>query len=326
MAGRRAPRRRAHGAKDRRVPGRYRLRYLLHMPQPFLFARMLRRVFALLPLLVAGAAAAQGWRTVPLPDGSGQLRLPDGYRILAASQGGVDIVGAEGQMCSMGAAIPVITPQGAQGMFANQLLFVAPYGDPATSLVRLFPIISRVTQMQGMPAIALVRIVEQTPAAFPGGQAAFIHYEFDRGNGGRTVREEAVSLIITAPTGPTSWLFYCSNVSTPQERFAQDLPVLMQIWASWKVSDSVYQKRLIGAMQSMRDCNKIMRDTIARRQEVFDNANADWDEYIRGSRGVVNDVTGERVEVHPNDGTRAEDELNRTGGAGTWHQEDPRRR
>src|SRR5687768_4500326 len=70
--------------------------------------------------------------SVALPDGSGQMRLPAGWRITGANKGMVSAQGPEGTV-DLGIWFQVHTPQSAATMYARPAL-VAPYSEPAQAM------------------------------------------------------------------------------------------------------------------------------------------------------------------------------------------------
>lgn len=242
------------------------------------------------------------WQTVPLPDGSGTMRLPAGWRITSAYQGMVDARGPEGMGVSLGMAYQVFTPEGAQSPLGpSPYLLVAPYCDPVTALRVLGPQVARVSQAMGppMPPMRWVRVIEQAPApdVLPGGRAVFVHYEVDVGEGGGWRRYRCLSLLSTAPVSYARWMFSFSSVAAPVEVFGRNLPLLLEIWACWKVSGRVLRERLQKATQSLREAYRIYRQAHRRAQRVMENAMYDWAEVMRGTRAVEDTPTGERRPV-----------------------------
>ncbi|RMG51973.1 MAG: hypothetical protein D6723_09620 [Acidobacteria bacterium] len=239
------------------------------------------------------------WQTVPLPDGSGSMRLPRGWRITGAYQGMVDAQGPDGMAVSLGAAFQVFTPAGVQGPFGPmQYPLVAPYSDPVTAVRVLLPQFVRFQRMMGQPVVPMrwVRLIEQAPAPgmLPGGQSAFLHYEMDVGAGPEMRRYQCLSLIGTAPVSYQSWMYYISSVAAPKEVFKRNLPLLLEIWQSWKVSDRVLKQRLQNALQSMGEAHRIYRQATQNAERVMERALDDWAEVMRGSRTVEDTLTGER--------------------------------
>jgi hypothetical protein len=265
--------------------------------------------------LAALAAAAQApaeikWEDARLPDGSGSIKLPTGYRITGAANGAVDVVGSGGQSIELGLAYPVTTPEAMRAFQQQQIAVgirpqpptvpVAPYPtDPVSALKELIPIFSSKIQAAGGAPVALEKIIESAPAqGLPGGKAAFIHLTSVQGKGDKAVRFHTLALVSYGVTGAGQWLYYTSYVTAPEATFARDLPVMMQVWSSWKVSDAVLQARLKKAMDDMKSAGEMIKQAQAHASKVRSNANADFDEMIRGYRTVEDSETGERHEAN----------------------------
>ena len=93
--------------------------------------------------LAALAAAAQPqpelkWDDAHLPDGSGTMKLPTGWRITGAANGAVDVVGPEGQSIELGLAYPVVTPE-ADRAFKQQQIALGIRPAPSVVPVAAFP-------------------------------------------------------------------------------------------------------------------------------------------------------------------------------------------
>jgi hypothetical protein len=255
---------------------------------------------------------AVNWQRVFLPDGSGSMMLPSDWRIAAASKGMVDAVGADGSLVSLGIHGPVLTPE--MGAAYNQMpgatvrIPVAPYTDPITALQNLFPqLVFQVPQR-------LLSLIESAPTPWPhGGQAAFVHFEWQQGQGAQAKNFTSLALFGVMP-GYGQWTFYLSIVSAPSPLFAQNLPMLMEIWKNWRVADHVHQERLNSAAADMREINSIIQQTHARRQQAQDRTFANWTEVFRDQTFLGDTQLGERYEVPL---TQVEDwtrELNRAEG------------
>jgi len=225
------------------------------------------------------------WQTVMLPRQSGTIRLPTGYRITHFNRHPVygvcmDITGPEGQGVSLGASTPVTeAPQ------VSPYPLAAPYSDPETAVLTLQPILS---QRAGHTVRGL-RVIEKAPVPSPTGRAAYLHLagEVD----GRPYRSLALAITSRTPFG--QWLLYQSSVAAPEGVFQRSLPVMLQIWRSWKISDRVFQEGMKRAMATMKECNKIIQDVIRYRDKASAKAHAAWVEYIRETRAVTDTLTGE---------------------------------
>lgn len=264
--------------------------------------------------LAALAAAVQPpaelkWEDARLPDGSGTMRLPTGYRITGAVNGAVDVVGPAGQIIELGLAYPIWTPEQQRAFEQQQIAIglrpspptvpVAPMPrDAPSALAEMIPVFSRTIEASGGAPIKLEKIIEVIPAPGMPGAASYIHCITSQGKGDAAARYHSFALVSVSASAPGQWLYYTSYVVAPEATFAQDLPTMMQIWASWKVSDAVLKARLNKAMEDMKSTSKMMEQSNAYAQKVRHDSNADFDEVIRGYRTVEDTETGERHEAN----------------------------
>ena len=246
-------------------------------------------------------------RRVSLPDGSGTMSLPDGWHITGGQGGAVDAIGQDGSQANLGIAIAVFTPQQAnsirQMVGHTDGVFIGQYSDPVQALQQLFP------QFPAQQPQQLARIIETMPTPWPQGQAAFIHFEWQK----RQQPYQSLALVGTMP-GPAQWMFYLSAVSAPSHLFEQNLPTLMEIWKSWKVADHVLKGRLNKAAQTMRSISGIINRTYQNRQRTLDRVADDWTEVIRGSTYVRDTRLGELHEAPLHDIDKMVDGLNEAAG------------
>lgn len=227
------------------------------------------------------------WQTQQIPDGSGTLRLPAGWT-MSATKAMVSASGPQG-VVDLGVWCPVMTPEAAAQMFAKPPL-VAHYADPETTLRELFPQIMPPLY----PGARYLRTIDKAPAEFPNGQAQYIHFQWEMRIDNVPTSCDTVALVIIAPTGGGQFMYYTSDVGCASAAFAENLPILLEIWRSWKVADHVYQERLNHAMQTMRETGEIIRETNENRQRATMIAAEKWDEVIRGEQ-TVRDAQG----LHP---------------------------
>lgn len=263
------------------------------------------------------------WQTVSIPDGSGQLRVPEGWRITGGQKGMVDVSGPHGSSANLGIWAPIMTPAAVQGMpVVPPQLVVAPYCAPEQALEQVVPRMMESAAAQGfaVPTLRNVKVLEtqaldwfRAPGA-AGGEAKLIFWQAECTLAGQTGKAYSLSLIYTAPIDPTQWLYYASSVSAPAERFAEDLPLLLGIWQSWKVHDRVFAERLKNAAERMRQVGEIIRSTTEYRTRVQDNANAAWDHVIRGDWPAEDLQTGRRADIDNMDLRLVVQNLNRQAG------------
>jgi hypothetical protein len=256
-------------------------------------SEMMPALGRLLPQSRSVRAAAVRWRQVPIRDGSGTLDLPMGWNIVAAINSMVDIAGPDGSYINLGINVPVLTPESAMTFWqmpgaSQSMLVTARYSDPLTALQEIFPQVNRQNPRY------VTRIIEHAPVPWQNGQAAFIHFESQSPEGGTP--QESLTLLIMMP-GYGQWTYYFSMVSAPTGLFDQNLPTMVRIWHSWKVSDHVFRERMKGAMESMREISRIIDQSHADRQASFDRTTADWTEVFRDQTQVRDTQIGDYHEV-----------------------------
>jgi hypothetical protein len=229
---------------------------------------------------------------VSLPDGSGSIQLPAGWQVTSAQNGMVSAAGPEGTV-DLGIWGVVFTPQAAASWYTRPPL-VAPYGDPAVALREVFNQFAALGRQLGQSSVPRWgQVIDQTPTPWPTGKGAFIHYEWT--NNGQ--RWQSVALVLMSPNGDGTYTYYSSTVSSPADRFARNLPVLQEIWSSWKVSDRVLRQRLANALQSMRETSRIYQEANASAQAASERSSRAWSHYIRGDWPYLDTRDDERIDV-----------------------------
>jgi len=235
------------------------------------------------------------WHTVPLPDGSGSIRMPGGWRVLSSHQGAVDLAGPHRERIALGLALPIATPQAAMNPLTGQPMpgtFAAYPSDPLTTLREVVPALSRyMAGRTGGPFIQRLRIVEAAPTVSPTrGRAAFVLWDAWMSDGSFRI----FSLIDVSPVSAGWWQLYYTSLAAPSRQFASSLPTMIRIWQSgWHIDPRVFRQRLQRAYQSMRETNRLISDAAQYRNRVFEDARADWTEVFRGERMVLDAHTGE---------------------------------
>ena len=255
-------------------------------------------------------ASALNWREVPFPDGSGWMKLPDGWVITSAQKGMVEARGPHGFLArdlwapvyTRAAAQAAIQTTAQQSAYLGMPLppfvgLVADPTDPVSALRELMPQFNALTHQSGAPPESILRIVEVALAPpSPGvSQAAFLDYELE--SGGVRYRRIALLTLGTVTAGGT-WIVVSSHVTSRVESFAQNLPVLMEIWGSAQTAQWVYTERLENAMRSLREASQIWEQSTANRQRSEEKIHNMWIEVIRGTRVVEDIDTGRRTDVN----------------------------
>jgi hypothetical protein len=265
---------------------------------PNMIARTLPR---LLQLGGSTAGGPQGgcppppvnWRVEPYPDGSGQIQLPEGWRITGAYKGAVSAEGPHGRINRfhsfvMTRAAAVQATQMLPG--SAPPLPVADPTDPATVLVAVWSHISAANQRQGLPPFRITRIVKVEPQPPVQGfvHTAFIELELE--TQGAIYYNRSLVNIGTPMAG--NYLHFESNVAARTECFAQNYVPLMQILISAKTSSHIIRERLDSARRSSQEASDIMWQTIQNRNRAQDRSHANWTEAFRGTRIVEDTRTG----------------------------------
>ena len=239
---------------------------------------------------------------VRFADGTGWLSLPDGWRITATNNGVASAEGPQGAV-DFGLGAQIYTPQFAARSPIRPPV-VANYGDPARAIQELF-------QQWGL--MRGIRVLERAPAGGWDGPAEYLHFQaYYQG-----APSEILALVLERMIGYGTWFFYYSQVRTPASQFEKNLPVLLEIWKSWKTDDRVFQQRLNQAMQSMQACSRIINEVNANRQQAMDRSVRAWDNYIRGTWPVEDTQTHTRYNA-PLDTNPTVQRLNEAAGYERW--------
>jgi hypothetical protein len=253
-----------------------------------------------------------------LPDGSGVIRVPRGWRV-TASNSMVDVKGPDGQILSLGLWGEVWSPAYAAGwsrltgLPTPRAIPVAAYQPPARALES---VCRRHIALLG--GTSKVRKLSEVPAPCLRGKAAFVHLEVEARVRGKTVTTQVVGYMNTWEIGDGRWVGYTSLVSTESARFATELPVLLDIWRSWKTDDAVFLKRLRSAMESMKETGRIIEDVLAARKRVAARSCDDWTEVIRGTQIVRDERTTRLHEVPSVHLKKLLERMNRAEGGTRW--------
>ena len=252
-----------------------------------------------------------------LPDGSGAIKVPEGWNVNAVNSM-VDVIGPNGEECHFGLWTPVYTPAKAAAMrqlgVSTGIVPVAPYTDPESALKMAGKAFAAAA---GMDWTFKRRIDQADAPGFPG-RAKYLLYEADVTKDGKTTTTRSLVLVDVMPTAPDMWVFYASGVGCPADQFDRNLPTLMAIWKSWKTDDRVFQQRLQAAAESMKETARILQDGIAYRQHVMDRVNDDWSEVIRGTSQVVDTRFDTVREVDANGLKDVVEKLNEHEGFDRW--------
>ena len=211
-----------------------------------------------------GAPAPVQLTPTQLPDGSGQISLPPGWRITGAYKGTVDAVGPNGEGMSLGGPNAVNSPA-AGGLYPN--VPTVNFNDPVQAF-RDFMAYHRQE----------VRILDARPVQVQAaGRWAFIRYQAMAN--GQSV--DALGLFGIMPVDEIQGILYISYAAAPSRVFKDSLPGMWAAWQSWGVSDAVFRERIKSAVSSMRETGEILTGSYWSRQDTNARVNKAWSNYIR---------------------------------------------
>jgi hypothetical protein len=247
----------------------------------------------------AGAAPSRARAPVQLtrqqfPDGSGSIGLAPGWRIGSSWKGIVDIHGPNGETGIFGYYQQVLVnwigppspvPGAIYGRIRNPASALAAYCDSYTK--------GAVSRGQ-----ATFRIIETAPMQplTAGSQTAMFLVEVRSGQS--AVR--SLALVSVAPIDSENWIYYMSAVTAPEQLFAERLPVMMQMWSSWGISQALVMERMQNAMRSMRETTAILQGVNDNMRRAGERSNLAWSQTIRGVTTIENTATGGRADVDTN--------------------------
>lgn len=242
-------------------------------------------------------APTSNWQTHRYPDGSGQLSLPEGWRITVGQRGLVGAVGPHG-MLHKGLEVEVRSIADARmmqgmGMPVQGLGVVADPVNPASAMAAILP---QVGQYNGREwRVANVRAVAPYPVQYPLTQAAFI--DADEVESGQYLRC-LVSAIISNPQGGGMWIYAQSQVCDRPETFLANLPVLLQIWGSAETSPAEFQRRYGSILRTMTEIGDIVAGGQAVASRNTERGMAWLAESLRGTRVIQELGTGREFDAN----------------------------
>ena len=222
------------------------------------------------------AAAAAKLTTTELPDGTGTIGLPAGWRITEAYRGTVWARGPQSQQVTMGHAFVISRPDHP----ANQLgiptgAAMARDGDLAGALKSVLEKAdNRLISLRAMPA----------PSGLEGVPAVFFSYELEA----RGKRLAAIGYFTSIGAGGDQtlpyWQLYVSAVMAPRENFMKELPTMMAMWNSWKPNGQKPREGSAGAMidETIKDSTRRRAQTLKEQQEMYDRMNEKFKQVIAG--------------------------------------------
>ena len=229
--------------------------------------------------------------------GSGRVKMPQGWKITLSDGGMVGGSGPQGGF-TFGFNFQVRYHGMFDAMVANDRNSVLEnYQPPLPALVNVYPrIVAAKLHFAGLEAPRInIKVLDHRKIAAPQGQEA--EYILCRStiNG---KKDDNFALVVTSPAGGTGmWMYYQSSVSAPVGQLETNLPVLMEIWASWETNPQIFRQRINQALRDMNIATETMQETIAARNKSIYNMSLKWDEYIRGVGHLLNTDTGKLFEL-----------------------------
>ena len=192
--------------------------------------------------------AFKNWPRTAFPDGSGSIALPPRWTLSSAQRASAEVSGPLGEAIATGVSLPMVPAQFAQpGMLASAYL------QPPEA----FAFVMQVTGHRIGTGARVTRIVSANPIAplTQGGNAAVLYAELVVRN--RPYR--AFALVNTAPLQGGYWQYYMTLLMAPVEAFEYSLPIMVDIWQSWGISQGEMNRRFAQALATVRETDQIMR-------------------------------------------------------------------
>ena len=252
----------------------------------------------------ADSGGAPGnWRTVQYPDGSGTVRLPEGWQIVSAVKGAMDAAGPQGRIFK---AINIHCTTRAGAAQTEQVLrmagmpphliaqnfariIIADPGEPASTMVAVG---LQNSAKLGDGSYRHLRFVQVVPLQPPPGlaQAAIIDHEYML----KGIRERSlVYVAISGDFGNGTWGYYTSGLATRSETFTRNFSLLYEILLSAQTAQHTIQERWDSTLNNMREIGEIRRQVHDNRSLSNERIHADRIEALQGRRIVQDRSTGQ---------------------------------
>jgi hypothetical protein len=226
------------------------------------------------------------------PDGSGSIGVPSGWKCQSLSaEDPTAVVGPADQTVSLHDSLYVQTPD-SPGVLTQQRfvamseqmqrnnpqyhptplapVLVAPLTDPVTAVKNLIPQLSKRSEFNHGPTLALDKIIssQDLPCQLPGGKCALITYVFTKTlNGQSSTFRTQMILVAASMQMPGAWMSATPYaVTAPDATFDRDLPIMMAIVKSEKVDQ---QKAAQIAMQRNQQINQMGQRALAAQQQNY---------------------------------------------------------
>ena len=251
----------------------------------------------------------RNWRTVPYFDGSGQMTLPEGWRLTAAHQGIARGEGPHG-IVESGITFSAISRAGAAQRAQFGLPTLVLVADPTDLPSALIGVWTAVVRQGAIPPFRIRRVIETLPVPSQGTipmQAGFVHYEIEHEG---AVKRVLALVHMAALDADGQWLYFESHVIAPLSCFGQSLPTLLQIWTSAQVSPQEFQRRLDAAMSSLQEAHEMHWQGMRNQSKREDDMRAAWRQQHIGISVVEDTITGTQRPVDHGHSTELVRKLN----------------
>lgn len=222
-------------------------------------------------------------QTVQIPDGSGTVGLPPGWRIRNAYNGAVDIDGPNGVYLGLAGRTLYTTAQYAQ-MFPD--MFYVSSLEPGQAIMD----IAQQNTARGAPTQAQILSNDPVPSQ-NGQQAAFLRVR--QTTQGTTY--DIFGYYSLAQTDVSQVVGYYTLFQGPPGVFDQLLPEALAIWGSWSANPQFLTARLMDAANKYRQAGETYIAGNAETQRMSANASAAWSQYMRGTTTLESVENGTRV-------------------------------
>ena len=249
------------------------------------------------------------WRELQFADGSGSVRLPEGWTLDDSMKGMMQASGPNGAVAAFGLWVPVNDPASPlRGMADDQLLF-APYAPPQEAV---FTVNAEMQRLNHLPANDTMKLIDYLTSDSDGNrEAAYLYLTMDSQEGELF---RYLAHVVTFQTGPTEWVYYFSQIAAPDGEFERQFAVMMDIWNSYQISGQLVQERLSAAARNLREIGEISHAMYRDRERARWNAHYNWVEYIRDETLMLDTRYDEVTSQSLHYGDNLVDELNQQEG------------
>ena len=217
------------------------------------------------------------WRDVRFADGSGSVRLPDGWTLGDSLKGMAVANGPNGAHASFGIWAPVndlTSPL--RDMPGSDKLLWAPYAPPHEAI---FSVSAEMQRKNYVLPNQTLKLIEHSPIPSDGqSQSAYLHFTSESPEKGKVRYLASVS---TFRTDPWTWVYLYSQIGAPDPEFERQFAVMMEIWNSYQISGQLVRERLDAATQNLKEIGEISQAMYQDRERAQAKAHNNWVEYIR---------------------------------------------